>query len=127
MSEFFLTLNYYYLGTEDEDLDKELRGNAVSSYISLLEKPQELPDVLIKIICWVWEWFYLSPHFPLSLSLSLFLQVVGEYAYEVEEDYEVENVLEKITGLLQLEFKGDSIPLSPSLSLSVLTCMLVCL
>ena len=40
-------------GTEDEDLDKELRGNAVSSYITLLSKPQELPDVLIKIICWV--------------------------------------------------------------------------
>ena len=52
---------------------------------------------------------------------------MGEYAYEVEEDYEVENVLEKITGLLQLEFKGDSIFLSLSLSLSVLTCMLVCL
>ena len=42
---------------------------------------------------------------------------MGEYAYEVEEDYEVENVLEKITGLLQLEFKGDSIFLSLSLSL----------
>ncbi|XP_003382933.2 PREDICTED: AP-4 complex subunit epsilon-like [Amphimedon queenslandica] len=70
-------------GTEDEDLDKELRGNAVSSYIALLSKPQELPDVLIKIICWV----------------------VGEYVYEVEDEYQVEDVLEKITGLLQLEFK----------------------
>ena len=55
---------------------------------------------------------------PPPLSLSLSLQVVGEYAYEVEEDYEVENVLEKITGLLQLEFKGDSISLSLSLSIS---------
>ena len=50
---------------------------------------------------------------------------MGEYAYEVEEDYEVENVLEKITGLLQLEFKGDSIPLSLPLSLSLCTYMYV--
>ena len=39
-------------GTEDEETDAELRLDAVSSYISLLEKPH-LPDVLVKIICWV--------------------------------------------------------------------------
>ena len=33
--------------------------------------------------------------------------MVGEYVYEVEDEYQVEDVLEKITGLLQLEFKGS--------------------
>ena len=41
-----------YLGTEDDEIDKELRNNAVLSYLELLDKPH-LPDILIKIICWV--------------------------------------------------------------------------
>lgn len=64
-------------GTEDEATDQELRLDAVETYVGLLEKPS-LPDVLIKIICWV----------------------VGEYAY-VLEDTESEEVLEKVTQLLQ--------------------------
>ena len=39
-------------GTEDETADMELRQDAVSTYIELLDKPH-LPDILIKIICWV--------------------------------------------------------------------------
>ncbi len=39
-------------GTDDEDTDAELRLDAVSSYLDLLEK-QQLPDILVKIICWV--------------------------------------------------------------------------
>ena len=39
-------------GTEDEDTDSELRLDAVSSYVELLDKPH-LPDILIRIICWV--------------------------------------------------------------------------
>ena len=39
-------------GTEDETTDMELRQDAVSTYIELLDKPH-LPDILIKIICWV--------------------------------------------------------------------------
>ena len=39
-------------GTDDEDTDTELRQDAVSSYMELLDKPN-LPDILVKIICWV--------------------------------------------------------------------------
>ena len=39
-------------GTDDEGTDMELRQDAVSNYIELLDKPN-LPDVLIKMICWV--------------------------------------------------------------------------
>ena len=39
-------------GTDDERTDVELRQDAVSNYIELLDKPN-LPDILIKIICWV--------------------------------------------------------------------------
>ena len=39
-------------GTEDEETDRELRTDAVSSYLALLDKPH-LPDILIKIMCWV--------------------------------------------------------------------------
>ena len=39
-------------GTEDEETDQMLRQDAVSSYLALLDKPH-LPDMLIKIICWV--------------------------------------------------------------------------
>ena len=39
-------------GTEDEETDQELRMDAVSSYLALLDKPH-LPDILIKIMCWV--------------------------------------------------------------------------
>ena len=39
-------------GSEDEAADLELRQDAVSTYIELLDKPH-LPDILIKIICWV--------------------------------------------------------------------------
>lgn len=39
-------------GTEDEETDRELRMDAVSSYLALLDKPN-LPDILIKIMCWV--------------------------------------------------------------------------
>ena len=41
-------------GTEDEATDMELRQDAVSTYIDLLDKPH-LPDILIKIVCWVSE------------------------------------------------------------------------
>ena len=39
-------------GTDDEDTDAELRLDAVSAYVELLDKPN-LPDILVKIICWV--------------------------------------------------------------------------
>ena len=39
-------------GTDDDDTDAELRLDAVCSYLELLEKPH-LPDILVKIICWV--------------------------------------------------------------------------
>ncbi len=39
-------------GTDDEEMDSELRLDAVSSYLDLLDKPH-LPDILVKIICWV--------------------------------------------------------------------------
>lgn len=39
-------------GTEDEDQDSELRLYAVDSYMELAEQ-ENLPDVLVKIMCWV--------------------------------------------------------------------------
>ena len=39
-------------GTEDEEMDRELRANAMASYVALLDKPH-LPDALVSIICWV--------------------------------------------------------------------------
>ena len=39
-------------GTDDEETDLELRLDAVTSYLDLLDKPH-LPDILVKIICWV--------------------------------------------------------------------------
>mmetsp|Transcript_47898 Transcript_47898/g.89251 ORF Transcript_47898/g.89251 Transcript_47898/m.89251 type:complete len:978 (-) Transcript_47898:454-3387(-) len=39
-------------GDEDADADHELRVSAVESYMELLKKPK-LPEVLLKIICWV--------------------------------------------------------------------------
>ena len=39
-------------GTDDEETDVELRLDAVSAYLDLLDKPY-LPDILVKIICWV--------------------------------------------------------------------------
>jgi AP-4 complex subunit epsilon-1 len=39
-------------GTDDDDTDAELRLDAVSSYVELLDK-SNLPDILVKIICWV--------------------------------------------------------------------------
>ena len=39
-------------GTEDEDTDAELRLDAVSAYIELLDKTN-IPDILVKIMCWV--------------------------------------------------------------------------
>ena len=47
-------------GTDDEEADMELRQDAVSAYIELLDKPH-LPDILIKIICWVGT-LHLSHH-----------------------------------------------------------------
>ena len=46
------THTHTHTGTEDDDADHELRKGAVSSYIALLDKPH-LPDILVKIICWV--------------------------------------------------------------------------
>ena len=39
-------------GEEDEAADAELRSQAVASYLALLQKPK-LPDILLKVICWV--------------------------------------------------------------------------
>ena len=39
-------------GSEDDDVDNELRMDAVTCYLELISKPS-LPDILIKIICWV--------------------------------------------------------------------------
>lgn len=39
-------------GTDDDDTDTELRLDAVSAYLELLDKPH-LPDILLKIMCWV--------------------------------------------------------------------------
>ncbi|CAI8050732.1 AP-4 complex subunit epsilon-1 [Geodia barretti] len=71
-------------GTDDERTDVELRQDAVSNYIELLDKPN-LPDILIKIICWV----------------------VGEYSY-VLEDTDTEEILEKITRLLMRTFEDKT-------------------
>lgn len=40
------------IGTDEEDADNEIRRFAVVSYMDLLEKPV-LPDILIRVICWV--------------------------------------------------------------------------
>ena len=40
------------VGTGNDLIDKELQKNAVMAYIDLLKKPH-LPDILIKLICWV--------------------------------------------------------------------------
>ena len=39
-------------GTDDEEADAELREDAVSTYVEMLDK-QNIPDVLVQIICWV--------------------------------------------------------------------------
>ena len=39
-------------GPEDDDLDTELRHDAVSSYLELLQKPR-LAEILVCQICWV--------------------------------------------------------------------------
>lgn len=39
-------------GTDDDETDAELRLDAVSAYLELIDKPH-LPDILVKIICWV--------------------------------------------------------------------------
>eukprot|EP00891_Asterochloris_glomerata_P002814 jgi/Astpho2/2814/fgenesh1_pm.00050_%23_25_t len=39
-------------GEDNEQADAELRGQAVQSYLELLEKPK-LPQVLLQVICWV--------------------------------------------------------------------------
>ena len=56
-------------GTENEATDMELRQDAVATYIELLDKPH-LPDILIKIICWVWIPYVALVAFSLSISLS---------------------------------------------------------
>ena len=47
-----MVLVIWVVGTEDEETDSELRLDAVTCYIELIDKP-DLPDILIKIICWV--------------------------------------------------------------------------
>ena len=55
-------------GTEDEETDQMLRQDAISSYLALLDKPH-LPDILIKIICWVGKRLSLE-----AMSSSCFTQ-----------------------------------------------------
>lgn len=45
-------MSFIILGTGNELTDKELRKNAVMSYSDLLSR-SNLPDILIKLICWV--------------------------------------------------------------------------
>ncbi|XP_065884904.1 uncharacterized protein [Dysidea avara] len=73
-------------GSEDDDVDNELRMDAVTCYLELISKPS-LPDILIKIICWV----------------------VGEYAY-LCEDVSSEEILKKITSLLNRKFDDKDTP-----------------
>ena len=89
-------------GTEDEDTDNELRLDAVSAYLELLDKPH-LPDVLVKIISWVSQSQLLGCMLELWL---LFSQVVGEYAYLLE-DVDTEVILEKVTTLLGARFEEE--------------------
>eukprot|EP00794_Sanderia_malayensis_P009386 gene9386-10375_t len=50
-------------GSDDDELDTDLRLYAVNSYLDLIEKPS-LPDILIHLICWViGEYSYLATHF----------------------------------------------------------------
>ena len=37
------------------------------------------------------------------------LQVVGEYSYDLDGDVELEDVMEKVTVLLNWEFKGEGV------------------
>ena len=70
-------------GTEDEDADNDLRRFAVNSYIDLLEKPV-LPDILIRVICWVsFQWTTLllfkkfnSNHWQLSQRRNFTLNIL---------------------------------------------------
>ena len=41
-----------FAGSEDDDVDNELRLDAVTCYLELISKPS-LPDILVKIMCWV--------------------------------------------------------------------------
>ncbi|KAK2565268.1 AP-4 complex subunit epsilon-1 [Acropora cervicornis] len=68
-------------GTDDEDADNEIRQFAVMSYMDLLEKPV-LPDILVRVICWV----------------------LGEYSYTASE-YESEVILEELVALLERKFE----------------------
>ncbi|XP_067037313.1 AP-4 complex subunit epsilon-1-like isoform X2 [Acropora muricata] len=68
-------------GTDEEDADNEIRRFAVVSYMDLLEKPV-LPDILIRVICWV----------------------LGEYSYTASE-YEPEVILEELITLLERKFE----------------------
>ena len=56
-------------GTEDEATDMELRQDAVSTYIELLDK-SHLPDVLIRIICWVRNGITFCPGSTLTFHKS---------------------------------------------------------
>lgn len=51
---------FSFEGTDDEDLDNELRLHAVISYLDLIDK-EALPDVLIQLISWV-DFLYDNSH-----------------------------------------------------------------
>ena len=57
-------------GTDDDDLDNELRIQAVSEYMSLLKRVQ-LPDILMHVVAWViGEYAYLVDHLSLEQVLD---------------------------------------------------------
>ena len=76
---------------EDDENDEEvensatidLRRNAVFAYVHLMDKPI-LPDVLVKLICWV----------------------VGEYI-DPEDGYYMEEVISKLYALLYRRYSGE--------------------
>ena len=88
-STFFLLV---YAGIDDDSSDGDevvtseatldLRRNAVFSYVTLMEKPS-LPDVLVKLICWV----------------------VGEYV-DSDDGYDMKEIVDKLYGMLDRRFNG---------------------
>ncbi|XP_065066485.1 uncharacterized protein LOC135692305 [Rhopilema esculentum] len=72
-------------GTDDDDLDNELRLHAVNSYLDLIDK-DTIPDILTQVVCWV----------------------IGEYSY-LATHCDPEDVLEKLCNLLRRNSRDGSI------------------
>ena len=67
---------------DDDDATDDLRRNAVISYLNLLNKAS-LPDIVVQLICWV----------------------LGEY-FDLLEDYDVQDIIDKLYNLLPRKHTG---------------------